>query len=332
MTRAESSLLDRRQGAAPTRWRGAVFGLEVDSTFSLDGVRAKPGTATGRRTTMVLASARELERVWPADEAVSVLDRRHSDGSLMMAIDVHPELGYRIWAPRHGRHLVTPDGRRVMSALPDVAPWRWQRLLFAQVLPLAATLRGVELFHASAVELNGHALGFIASSGTGKTSIAVHLVGHGASLLTDDVLAVELTSEGVLAHPGGGLVNVTSSELRALPRGAQGRVGVVVGRSDKMHLTASLVSQPFPLRSIYFLRRGPGFGDLRIDQSAPPDPRLLLSSGFVPYVMSPERLTNHLEVCARVAECVRMFEIEIPAMCPAPEVAAVIRAHDEAGS
>jgi len=159
----------------------------------------------------------------------------------------------------------------------------------------------------------------------------VHLVAQGASLLTDDVLAVEPASEGVLAHPGGGLVNVTTSELKAVPRAARGRIGAVVGRSDKVHLTANLAAQPVPLRSIYFLQRRKQFSELRIHQSAPPDLRLLLSSGFISYVMSPERLLNHLEVCARIAEYVRVFEIEIPALCPAPKVAEVIRAHHGTG-
>jgi hypothetical protein len=331
MSPTELAPLDRPARAKATRWRGAVFGIQVDSTVALDGVRTQRVAAAQRRTTMMFVSPTELERVWQAGEAETVLERRHPDGSLMMGIDVHPKLGYRIWAPRHGRHLVSHDGRRVTSAVPKVSRWRWQRLVFAQVLPLAATLRGLELFHASAVELDGDGLGFIASSGTGKTSIAVHLVAQGASLLTDDVLAVEPASEGVLAHPGGGLVNVTTSELKAVPRAARGRIGAVVGRSDKVHLTANLAAQPVPLRSIYFLQRRKQFSELRIHQSAPPDLRLLLSSGFISYVMSPERLLNHLEVCARIAEYVRVFEIEIPALCPAPKVAEVIRAHHGTG-
>src|SRR5207248_1369448 len=140
-------------------------------------------------------------------EAMSVIDRRWN-GRLWLAVDHHPELGYRIYAPRYGRHLVSSDGTRIVSALPNVAPWRWQRLLFAQALPLAATLQGLEALHASAVELGGKAFAFTAASGTGKTSLAMHLVARGATFLTDDVLAVEARVGALIAHPGASTLSV----------------------------------------------------------------------------------------------------------------------------
>jgi len=310
-------------------WRGAAFGLSILSPVSLAGSEASRRRGTMGSTTIELARPTELEREWRPHEATEVLDRRHRDGSLMLAIDSHPLIGYRIWAPRHGRHLVSPDGSRITSALPRVAPWRWQRLLFAQVLPLAATLRGVELFHASAVELNGRALAFFASSGTGKTSIAVQLVVQGASLLTDDVLALEPTASNVLAHAGAGLANVPVSEWESVPRPARERVGTVVGRSDKFHLAAKLAIGPAPLAGVYYLARGAQFRDLAIRASDPPDPLRLLSNCFIPYVSSRKRLTHQLDVCAETARLVPMFEVNVPATHPARDVAAAVLAHSE---
>ena len=73
-----------------------------------------------------------------------------------------------------------PDGSRVRSALPRIASWRWERLLFAQVLPLASALRGRELFHASAVALDGGASRSSGCPAPGKSSVAAHLVSRGA--------------------------------------------------------------------------------------------------------------------------------------------------------
>jgi len=329
MTPAEPAFADHAAADAPSaRRRGTAFGLRVDSPLPLDGVGPASAPAPGR-TRIELATPSELNRSWRARAAERVLERRQRNGSLTMAVDAHPELGYRVYAPRYGRHLVSGDGRQVLSALPQVVRWRWQRLLFAQVLPLAATLQGLELFHASGVELNGHALGFVAASGTGKTSVSVHLVAQGARLLTDDVLALEPTAEGVEAHPGGGLVNVAAEELKAVPEAVRPRIGSVLGRSDKVHLAANVVDRPFPLRSIYFLRREVKFSTLRIGECAPPDPLLLLSSGFISYVDSPERLTGQLDACSHIAAHVRMFEVETPAEQPAAGVAALIQVHDE---
>ena len=86
----------------------------------------------------------------------------------------------------------------IRSALEDREHSRWQRLMFAQALPLAATLQGLALLHASAAEIDGRAFGFIASSGAGKSSLVVHLVATGDTrLLTDDVLALESSGEAL---------------------------------------------------------------------------------------------------------------------------------------
>ena len=315
--------------AGAIRWRGAAFGLALDSAFPLPGIGAKPRAATIGTTTIELTSPAKLERAWRPQEATEIVDRRHRDGSLMMAIDAHPVLGYRIWAPRHGRHLVSSDGRRITSALPRVIPWRWQRLLFAQVLPLAATLQGVELFHASAVDLDGHALAFLASSGTGKTSLAVHLVADGASLLTDDVLALEPSAGAILAHPGAGFANVPVAEWESLPRSVQDRLGTVIGRSDKLHLAANLASGPSPLSGIYVVARRAQFRSLVIRASEPPSPLALLSSCFIPYVRVPARLAHHLDVCAEIARLVPIFEVDVPEAHPGRETAAAVLAHAE---
>lgn len=316
-----------RRPRAGARWRGRAFGLELDGSFPVPGAAASRGRRTSRRASLELVSPETLEREWRPHEAAPVVDRRFPDGRPFMIIERHDELGYRIWAPRHGRHLVSADGRRIRSALPRDSTWRWQLLFFAQVLPLAARLQGLELFHASAVALGDHAVGFVAPSGTGKTSIAAHLVARGASLVTDDVMALEPSPEGVLAHPGASLASIDRSELQAMTAEGRRRLGHAIGRSDKVHLAPELVDRPLRLGLVYFLRRGPQFERLELDESRPPDPRLLLASGFVSYLRSPEHVVNHLDACVRIAGSVRVFEARVPTSARAREVAEAIEAH-----
>ncbi len=117
------------------------------------------------------------------------------------------------------------------------------RLLFAQVLPLAATLQGLELLHASAVVLDGRTIAFSAPAGTGKTSVAAHLVAGGASLLTDDVLALELSNDGLVAHSGAPVLAVADAELKAMTGDGRARLGVAIGRSDKVIFRSNVVPQ-----------------------------------------------------------------------------------------
>lgn len=248
-----------------------------------------------------------------------------------MSVDTHVEAGYRVAAPGFGTHIVSPDGASILSCVPAISAWRWQRLLFAQVVPLAATLQGLELFHASAVEYSGRALGLIAASGTGKSSIAAHLVSRGARYVADDVLALEPVGEMVMAHPGPATASVYRSELRSLGTAGASRVGVVIGRSDKVQLAVEPVEGPLPLDSIYFVVRQPDIVRFAIDGVRPPDPRLLLSSTFISYLRTPAFLVGHLDACAQIAHAVGMFRVTVPVGFGAGDVADAVERHAEVG-
>lgn len=299
----------------------SAFGLTIDAPVALPGVRGRGA----RRVRLDVLSTSELERTWRRPGAARVLERRFPDGRLVMAVDRHEECGYRVYAPRHGRHVVSHDGLVVRSALPRVAPWRWQRLLFAQVLPLAAALQGLELFHASGVGLDGRSIAFIGPPGTGKSSLAAHLVAGGASLVADDVLALEPSGDAVVAHPGAAQAGLDERELRAMDPGGRDRFGRVVGRADKVYLEPKLADRPLPLGALYFLRRAANGGGLAID--AEPDPRRLLAGSFLSYLATPQHLAAHLEVCSLVARSVPTFLITIPASVSARGVAEAVEAH-----
>ncbi len=323
--------LDDRARNADGHFVGRAFGLDLEATFPLPGVPPADDPSSAHRATVELVSADELDRSWPFEDAVSLMHRIYEETQRpALTIDHHEDVGYRVFAPRYGRHIISLDGMGIRSALPPVQPWRWQRLLFAQVLPLAAALQGFELFHASAVALGNLALGFVAASGTGKTSVAVNLVGRGASLLTDDVLALEQSEGAVLAHPGGGMISVSAAELEALDPSAIARIGTVIGRSDKLHVATELVDGPLPLAALYFLsRNGRETGDVVFEAPARPDPRQLLSSSFISYVQTDAQLLNHLEVCARIAGSVPIFEVRVPRSRTAEDVAKAVEKHAE---
>lgn len=323
--------LDDRTPTADDQFIGRAFGLDLEASFALPGVQPANESSSPRRATVELLSAHLLDRSWPFGDSVSLMHRLYEETQRpALTIDHHADLGYRIFAPRYGRHIVSSDGRRIRSALPRVQPWRWQRLLFAQVIPLAAALQGYELFHASAVALGDLAIGFVASSGTGKTSVAVNLVGRGASFVTDDVLALEQSDGTVLAHPGGGMISVSGAELDALPTSQRASVGTVIGQSDKLHVAARLVEGPLPLAALYFLsRNGRQTGDLAVEALSRPDPRLLLTSRFISYVETDAQLLNHLDLCARIAASVPIFEVRVPGSRTAGDVAEAIEKHAE---
>lgn len=324
---ATSAPLKERPAATPVPGEAYVFGLRVASTLPLRAVPAGPHGPT-RTLTLRSAEREELESLWPRDSIASLVDRRTPTGRLVISVGTHPEIGYRVAAPGFGTHIVSADGTSILSAIPAISAWRWQRLLFAQVLPLAATLQGLELFHASSVERSGRALALIASSGTGKSSIAAHLVSRGARYVADDVLALEPAEGKASAHPGPATASVHRSELRSLGAGAR-RVGTIIGRSDKLQLGVQPVETSLPLGAIYFVDRRPGIAHFAIEAERPPDPGLLLASTFISYLRTAAFLVGHLNACARIAESVPMFRVKVPPQLAAADVAEAIERHGE---
>lgn len=309
---------------------GQVFGLEVEAPAAVPLAPPSPGGGSDRRTTVRLTSVEVVKRRWRPTEPVSLLERRYDDGRLSMTVDYDSDCGYLIYAPWYGRYLVSPDGRSILSTMPNVPLWRWLIVLYAQALPLASTLQGLELLHASGVVVDGRLLAFSAPSGTGKTSVAAHLVANGATLLTDDVLAVERSGTRIVAHPGAPLSKVSTGELATMPREGRARLGTRIGRNDKVLLLTRLPAQPQPLDGVYFLRRWPIFKRLTIEP-LDPDPFRLLAHSFNTYVRSHDRVVNQLAVHASIVDSVGLYSVSVPPSAPASEVARAVRAHVERG-
>ena len=62
--------------------------------------------------------------------------------------------------------------------------------------------RGVPALHASAVVVGERAMAFVAGNEAGKSSLAASLTQAGYPLLTDDILPLDCTGEGVRGCPG----------------------------------------------------------------------------------------------------------------------------------
>jgi hypothetical protein len=252
-----------------------------------------------------LGDEAEVARRWRPDEA-----RRISGDEPGRTIDVHPQLGYLLFARYFGRCVVARDGSEVLCAPPPIASWRWQRFLAGRGLPIAALLRGHEVLHAGAVAAGGGVIGLVGPSGAGKSSLTVRLVLSGARFFADDVLAVDAGAD-VLAHPGVGVANLRVAERERLGPAGDRVLGELLGATGRgrLHYAMETAAESLPLRALYFLRPPSRAGAATIHRLRAPDPRRLLTSTFVSQVRPPDRLASLLDVCARLAADVPMFEV-----------------------
>jgi hypothetical protein len=306
--------------------RGSAFGIDIASIGPLDGLAPTVGEL---HTTWHVLGDAGMSTMWGERESSAVVDLRYASGRTFLRVDRAEDGLFRIVTPRHGRHLVAADGSEIWSELPSSPPARWQRLLFAQPLPLAASLRGLELFHAGAVGIGDRTVALLAPAGTGKTSVAAHLVAAGAGFVTDDVLALRMSGAAIVAYPGPGRLALAAAELKAVPDETRSRLGPIAGRTDKLILAPRPAAAPGRLGALVFLSRHSRHERLRIVHATAPSPQRLLGSAFLPYLDRPERLLRRLDLCARVATEMPCFEVEIPEDGRAIEVAEALLTHIE---
>lgn len=100
---------------------------------------------------------------------------------------------YRLSLDDSGVFEVAAAGRELAWYPRDGAHRGLVRLdILGRVFAIAAHAAGAVCLHASAVVIAGRAVAFVAPKGFGKSTIAMALLQHGAHLLTDDTLSVEI--------------------------------------------------------------------------------------------------------------------------------------------
>jgi hypothetical protein len=278
------------------RTRATAFGVDVWSDAPLAFLAGARAQATGRTLELDCRAGGVRSLGWPS-EAELISEQREPDGAINFRIESHPDRGYLISGPRYGAQLVFPDGRRLVSVEGKDGWQASQRLLIAQGLPFAAVLHDLEVFHASAVVIDGHAVALAGPSRAGKTSVAVELCRAGASFLADDVLVLERHRGELLAHPGSPVAGIADPAEDVASEG----VARVLATDSRERIVQMLTSvRPAPLTSIFFIDRradGPARAEFaQLDAAG-----TLLAATFNFVLSTPKRLTSLLDVCALAA-------------------------------
>ncbi len=107
----------------------------------------------------------------------------------------------RVRLPQLATYDLTPTSIVCYPRL-GVSETTLQLNLLADGLALWLELRGCLTLHASAVVVEGGAVGWLSHSGNGKSTLAATFVQAGYPLLTDDILPVETRGDLFSARPG----------------------------------------------------------------------------------------------------------------------------------
>ena len=195
---------------------------------------------------------------------------------------------------------------------PELDPGMLAPLLEGPVISGILALDGECVLHASAVEVEGRALAFVGGSGQGKSTLATLLCLGGASLVSDDVLRVDLSGEEARCFPGGRRNRLRSNAaalLDSLPAGEVERTGddrvgadLAAGRSARPLLTGILVPQPSRTAEA-----------VRLERLDPAKAFVVLSSFPRIYGWRESApLRRQFEAFTRLARSVPVFNAEVP--------------------
>lgn len=114
--------------------------------------------------------------------------------------------------PPTGSFLLQPaDGRVIVDSTDEDAELREHRIASAAICTLLSQ-RGDLVLHAAAVEAEGRAVVFCGPTLRGKSTLAKALGDDGCRLLAEDGIAIELSEQGPVAHPGARGVRMRSRD------------------------------------------------------------------------------------------------------------------------
>jgi hypothetical protein len=306
-----------------TTWTGEAFGLSLHSEFPLPGL-ARGRVGAGRRRRIALALSRGPGDSFDAAERLQ--EWHYPDGTLGLTIDCDAVRGYRFYLYGAGVFELAADGSRVTCRLDRdfEAQWHWRRYLIGQILPFAAVLHGLEVFHASGVGIDGGGVVFVGPSGVGKSTLALNMYLAGARFLADDSVSVERRNGRLLIHPAVGTAKIRQGARGLLRRDGRPLGEVVSEDEHEARFRADRPSEPLALAAVCLLERGGPEGTLEAAE-AQVDPWDLLGNTFNDLVRDPARLRGQLEVCGQIAAETRFLRVRVGAR-PGPRAADALAA------
>lgn len=215
--------------------------------------------------------------------------------------------------------LISSNGDRISGrGSRKVSLEAFRAHLLGDALSFALVGRGIEPLHATAVVVDGGAVGFLGDSGYGKSSLAGEFLRAGHLLVTDDLLVLRDGEGGLLVHPGPPRIKlypemarrVAGRSMRGVPMNPLTRKLILpLGRGQAC-------PKPVPLRALYVLtrptarQRGNGvtirglFGQRAF--------LALVRHTFNTDVTDAARLRRHFVLAARVASAVPVKLLSYP--------------------
>lgn len=246
--------------------------------------------------------------------------RRSDQDDRFTSCELSDGSDYLRWSGLFEFHI-SPEGDRITCRpLESASMESFQTYLLGHVLSWALLKQQVEQLHATVVEVDGTAVGFLGDSGSGKSTLSAAFLNAGHRLLTDDMLVLDETDDGYRAHPGIPRIKLDPSvsrkilgeDMRGVPMNPDTGKEVIPLDADRSVASG----EPVPLRALYILAAS---SDCSIDAGVtirPLSPSLacveLVRNTFNTFIDNPDRLRNQFLFSTGVAEHVPVKMLSYP--------------------
>ena len=242
--------------------------------------------------------------------------------------------GFRLHFPGLADFDVSSSGAFVAyQAIGNTTEETVRHLYLNQVLPLALSLQGKRVFHASAVESPAGALVFLGESGRGKSTLAASFALSGHRFLTDDALLVEQELNGYSVHPSHPSIRLWADSREQLVSDQVERAPAVQYTSKERLLSGEGLAycpDARPLRRMYFLGEGVS-KDVEISPMGPGESLIgLVKNSFLLDIEGHGILASHFDEVADMAKLPIYFKLDYPRDYAAlPRIRQAILLHSE---
>lgn len=160
--------------------------------------------------------------------------------------------------PKFGKFCVSKGREILIEPVSDADELSVRLPLLGCILGVLLHQRGLFTLHASTARIAGSAVAFIGEKGAGKSTVAAALHAKGHPLLTDDLLALNITNKKqVDALPGFPQLKLLPESIAAL-KITDEKLGLLLPQAEKRTyaLSSGFQQNSLPLSRIYVLTRG----------------------------------------------------------------------------
>ena len=230
------------------------------------------------------------------------------------------ESGYLLRFPGLADFQVSADGSAVIcfpgpGASEEASNATARHLYLNQVLPLLLSKLGKLVFHASAVEVAGGAVAFVAESGRGKSTLAASFATGGGRFLTDEALVLEEHENEYQVMPSHPSIRLWDDSQEALiAHGAATAPAVSFTPKSRFLAGDKLVfcDAARPLRRTYFLGDGSALAPTFERMSAAEAAMEWVKNSFLLDIKERPRVASHFDQVAKLANHPIHYRLDFP--------------------